>query len=222
MMFNTISRTTLAMGALVGVLLKMAVAEPAGIGGNVAGSTITAIPSPTSVPFNQSCALNTFLFNGTSLGVYCHGNNWTTWDFDWTWIDLNLCVGNSAGTLIPSVSGSYASNCAGCNITWSHVLETPYNTTFLAIPSIPVTSLFTPRWDDLYLGCSGCNNGAGTTMIPSELDLNQVLVNKHGSLGCFNFNGSTQRTRPPGAHATPTWTVWSIRNSTSGPYPTAT
>ncbi|ROW11179.1 hypothetical protein VMCG_01154 [Cytospora schulzeri] len=216
MMDNMILRTILGMGALLGALPRTVTGELSVIGGNVAGSTFT-IPTQTAVPFNQTCAMDTYLFNQTDLGVYCNADPISSR------IDLNLCIGNSAGTLVPSASGTYASSCAGCNITWSHVLETPYTTTFLVIPSTTTVSLFTPRWDDLYLSCSGCNNGAGTTVVPSELDLNQVLINKHGSLGCFNFSGPTQETRPHGAHAIPTWTVWSTQTSTtSGFYPTAT
>lgn len=42
------------------------------------------------------------------------------------------------------------------------------------MPSSTV-SLFTPRWDDLYLTCSGCNNEAGTTLVPSEFDLSKYF-----------------------------------------------
>lgn len=73
-------------------------------------------------------------------------------------------------------SGTYASSCAGCNVTWSHVLESPYNTTFRVVPSVTVADLFTPRWDDLYLSCSGCRDGVGATMVPSELDLSKCLL----------------------------------------------
>lgn len=120
-------------------------------------------------------------------------------------------------------SGNFSSSCANCNVTWSHVDETPYSTTYVTgyHSSVfnSVSALFTPRWDDLYLTCSGCNAGSGTTVVPGQLALSEferaccrlshlrahhltscdpdkVLVNNDGTIGCFNANGSTQLAQP--------------------------
>lgn len=102
MMANMILRTVLGMGVLVELLPKTVAGEHSGVGANVAGSTLI-IPTQTPVPFNQTCALDTYLFNQTDLGVYCNGkqlfetvinkaliqnitgDNRTIWGFDWTW-----------------------------------------------------------------------------------------------------------------------------------------
>lgn len=75
-------------------------------------------------------------------------------------------------------SGSFSHSCGNCNVTWSHVEETPYSTTYnVGYHSSHVSSisaLFTPRWDDLYLTCSGCDAGLGTTVVPGQLALSKL------------------------------------------------
>lgn len=68
---------------LAGTILSSTAAEPTGIGGNVAGSTIT-IPTASPVPYNESCAVGTYLLNGTNLGVYCNTDDYSNWYYDWT------------------------------------------------------------------------------------------------------------------------------------------
>ncbi|KAG8169890.1 hypothetical protein KVR01_000635 [Diaporthe batatas] len=193
MLFSTVVST------VAGEISQSAVGEPAGIGGNIVGSTIT-IPTASPVPYNESCAVGTYVLNGSSIGIYCNTNDYSDWYYDWTSIDLDACVGNNAGSLVPYPFGNFSSSCDGCNVTWSHVDETPYSTTYVTGYHSSVVSsvamLFTPRWDDLYLACSGCNAGSGTTVVPGQLALNKVLVNNDGTIGCFNANGSTQRAQP--------------------------
>lgn len=74
-------------------------------------------------------------------------------------------------------SGNFSNSCANCNVTWSHVEEAPYSTTYITGYHLSVVSsvstLFTPRWDDLYLTCLGCNAGLGTTVVPGQLALSK-------------------------------------------------
>ena len=68
-----------------------------------------------------------------------------------------------------------------------------------------------------------------------ETSIDQVLINSNGSLGCFDFNGSTEATRSTGSHHSvpirtvlsyhtkTIWsahmeTIWSTQNSTSDLY----
>ncbi|KAJ0107920.1 hypothetical protein J7T55_007132 [Diaporthe amygdali] len=189
----------LFLTTLAGAIFQLAGGKSTGIGGNIAGSTIT-IPTAKPVPYNQSCTASTYVLNGTILSLYCNTDDYANWYYDWTSIDLDVCVGNNAGTLIPYPGGNFSSSCGNCNVTWSHVEETPYSTTYVtgvdsaALSS--VSALFTPRWDDLYLSCSGCNAGFGTTVVPGQLPLNQVLINNDGTLGCFSAYGTTQRAEP--------------------------
>ncbi|POS72014.1 hypothetical protein DHEL01_v209596 [Diaporthe helianthi] len=187
------------LSTVAGGMFQAAAREPTGIGGNIAGSTIT-IPTASPVPYNESCAVGTYVLNGSSIGIYCNTNDYSNWYYDWTSIDLDVCVGNNAGSLVPYPFGNFSSSCVNCNVTWSHVDEAPHSTTYFtgyhsSVVS-SVSTLFTPRWDDLYLTCSGCNAGSGTTVVPGQLALNNVLVNNDGTIGCFDANGSAQLAQP--------------------------
>lgn len=77
-------------------------------------------------------------------------------------------------------SGNFSTSCGNCNVTWSHVDEVPHSTTYItgyhsSVVS-SVSTLFTPRWDDLYLTCSGCNAGFGTTVVPGQLALSEFTT----------------------------------------------
>lgn len=71
------------LATLVGAVLQPVAGDPTGIGGNVAGSTIT-IPTASPVPYNESCAVGTFALNGSSLGIYCNTDDYSNWYYDWT------------------------------------------------------------------------------------------------------------------------------------------
>lgn len=64
-------------------MLQSAAREPTGIGGNIAGSTIT-IPTASPVPYNESCVVGTYALNGSSLGIYCNTDDYSNWYYDWT------------------------------------------------------------------------------------------------------------------------------------------
>lgn len=68
---------------VAGGIFQSAVGEPTGIGGNIAGSTIT-IPTASPVPYNESCAVGTYVLNGSSIGIYCNTNDYSHWYYDWT------------------------------------------------------------------------------------------------------------------------------------------
>lgn len=75
--------TVLFFLTLAGAIPNSIAGEPTGIGGNVAGSTIT-IPTASPVPYNESCAVGTYVLNGSSLGIYCNTHDYSNWYFDWT------------------------------------------------------------------------------------------------------------------------------------------
>lgn len=68
---------------LAAEMLQSTAGDPAGIGGNIAGSTIT-IPTASPVPYNESCAVGTYVLNGSSLGIYCNTDDYSNWYYDWT------------------------------------------------------------------------------------------------------------------------------------------
>lgn len=69
--------------AMLLTTVAAAAGDPTGIGGNIAGSTIT-IPTASPVPYNESCAVGTFVLNGSSLGIYCNTDDYSNWYYDWT------------------------------------------------------------------------------------------------------------------------------------------
>lgn len=73
----------LSLATLAGAIPQPAAEDPTGIGGNIAGSTIT-IPTASPVPYNESCAVGTYVLNGSSLGIYCNTDDYSNWYYDWT------------------------------------------------------------------------------------------------------------------------------------------
>lgn len=53
------------------------------------------------IPVNQSCTVGSYAFNNdnATLGVYCNTDDLANFAYDWTFIDLNLCIGNDNGSL---------------------------------------------------------------------------------------------------------------------------
>lgn len=88
------------LASLLGLCLTKSVSA-AGLQGVVQSfSPISMEP----VPVNQSCTVGSFAFDMTdaTLGVYCNTDDMLNFAYDWTFIDLNLCIGNSNGSLASS------------------------------------------------------------------------------------------------------------------------
>ncbi|KAJ4394182.1 hypothetical protein N0V93_003399 [Gnomoniopsis smithogilvyi] len=159
-------------------------------------------PSLTDpVLVNQSCTVGSYTFDtqNATLGVYCNTDDLDDFAYDWTFIDLNLCIGNNNGSLASSPEGNFSDTCEGCNITWSHVDMTPVTTTFTTTPyawvTNAVTRVSTPRWDDLYFGCGGCTN-RDYQLNPTTVDLNKIMVNDNGTIGCHMYKGTAVHVKP--------------------------
>lgn len=58
-----------------------------------------SLDEPISV--NQSCTVGSYAFDNdnATLGVYCNTDDIINFAYDWTFIDLNLCIGNDNGSL---------------------------------------------------------------------------------------------------------------------------
>lgn len=56
------------------------------------------------LPLNSTCTAGSYAFDthNTTLGVYCNTDKVTDFAYDWTFIDVNLCIGNNDGALTPS------------------------------------------------------------------------------------------------------------------------
>lgn len=83
MMKNATILLAMLFCAAAGEMLQSAAGEPTRIGGNIAGSIIT-IPTANPVPYNESCAVGTYVLNGSSIGIYCNTNDYSNWYYDWT------------------------------------------------------------------------------------------------------------------------------------------
>ncbi|CAN8098985.1 unnamed protein product [Discula destructiva] len=164
------------------------------------------------VPFNHTCTVGSYSFdaNSTTLGIYCNNDDVKSYAYDWSLLDLDLCIANNDGALVSSPGGNFSDTCSNCTVTWSHVYLTPVTTTFTATPHMwitaTVTSVSTPRWDDLYLGCGGCSDRADR-MPSATVDLNKVVTNANGTIGCHTFKGTTMDAKPDSAMRAETTTL---------------
>ncbi|KAI0899315.1 hypothetical protein F4806DRAFT_452244 [Annulohypoxylon nitens] len=115
-----------------------------------------------------NCTWQTGLLVDSFLGMYCNNNDWADYSYDWTWLDTNACLANSGGDLYPYGSGNYWSTCDNCSIHKSNV-------TFL-------------------LTCDCLN--ANSQFSPATYDLNLLIWNHDGILGCFDHIGNKTEKGP--------------------------
>ncbi|KAI0880417.1 uncharacterized protein GGS22DRAFT_193342 [Annulohypoxylon maeteangense] len=141
-----------------------------------------------------NCTWQTGLMVDNFLGMYCNNDDWARYSYDWTWLDTNGCLANSGGNLypygrqvdsssfpddslvlficinmnLPYHSGNYWSTCDNCTVHGS-------NANFL-------------------LSCD-CLNANGR-FSPATYDLNRVIWNHNGVLGCFDHVGNRTEKGP--------------------------
>ncbi|KAK3394834.1 hypothetical protein B0H63DRAFT_533150 [Podospora didyma] len=117
----------------------------------------------------DACAYNGSTFtDGYLLGAYCLNDQTAIFGYNYTIIDLNLCVGNDDGTLVGLENGSYSEGCSNCTTA--------------------------NRDQSLYLICACLDiNGQQHS---SSIDLNTVLYNVDGCAHCFGHAGNKSWTPP--------------------------
>ncbi|KAI1107736.1 hypothetical protein F4804DRAFT_329140 [Jackrogersella minutella] len=118
--------------------------------------------------FIHNCTWQTGLLSQHFLGMYCNDDAWDKWSYDWSWLDINTCLANSGGNLYPGPPGDYWSTCGNCGIYGSN--------------------------QDFVLACNCINSTGGFT--PSKFDLNLIVWNIDGTLGCFNHVGNKTEKGP--------------------------
>ncbi|KAI0009134.1 hypothetical protein F4779DRAFT_404555 [Xylariaceae sp. FL0662B] len=118
--------------------------------------------------FITNCTWQTGLLSGTFLGMYCNDDNWAQYSYDWTWLDTNACLINNGGQLFAYGNGDYRTSCQNCTIFGSNV--------------------------DFFLTCD-CLNTA-KQVVSTSYDLNRVIWNHNGILGCFEYMGNQTRAGP--------------------------
>ncbi|RYO79044.1 hypothetical protein DL766_009478 [Monosporascus sp. MC13-8B] len=118
--------------------------------------------------FVTNCTWKTARMVDSYLGMYCNNDNWAHYSYGWTWFDTAYCVINNGGVLAPYYNGNYWPTCVDCFFNGS-------DTAFL-------------------LTCI-CYNVDGITKLAST-DLNEVIWNHNGSLGCYNHVGNYTEVGP--------------------------
>ncbi|KAK4154034.1 hypothetical protein C8A00DRAFT_33210 [Chaetomidium leptoderma] len=119
---------------------------------------------PQIQSFVEFCAYaGANLTDGHWLGAYCRNNMIDEFGYNYTWVDLDFCVGNNGGQLIAYKSGNYSTSCTKCAI--NHETKT------------------------LMLTCD-CEH-PDKEYSTSSLDLgNNILYDDNGSAGCFDHLGN--------------------------------
>ncbi|KAK0730532.1 hypothetical protein B0H67DRAFT_476245 [Lasiosphaeris hirsuta] len=117
--------------------------------------------------FASFCAYPGANLTGQWLGVFCQNDNSAIFGYNYSWLNLDLCVGNNAGQLANFEYGNYSASCRDCSIVSSH---------------------------SLYLVCS-CTNMQGQLQ-NSSVDLNTTLFVSDGAASCFNYFGNKSWTGP--------------------------
>ncbi|KAK8056283.1 hypothetical protein PG993_001510 [Apiospora rasikravindrae] len=118
--------------------------------------------------FISNCTWQSANLTGNFLGMYCNDDDITDYGYQWTWFDINPCLLNNGGQLVPYDNGNFMTSCTNVNFTASNI-------TF-----------------DLTAQCSDTSGH----FVPTVYDLNQVLWNHNGTLGCFEHQGNATECGP--------------------------
>ncbi|KAI1503266.1 hypothetical protein F5X99DRAFT_121797 [Biscogniauxia marginata] len=118
--------------------------------------------------FVTNCTWQTSLLQDNWLGMYCNNDDWADYSYEWTWFDTNLCLVNNGGQLIAYDNGNYWPTCRNCTTLGSDV--------------------------NYILNCI-CYQPDGQ-LAPATYDLNLILFNHNGSLGCFDHAGNKTKEGP--------------------------
>ncbi|KAK9771856.1 hypothetical protein AB5N19_05554 [Seiridium cardinale] len=113
--------------------------------------------------FLGNCTWRGANLTGTFLGMYCEDDDHAHFETKWSWHDLNVCITNNGGRLWPYNNGGYAGSCRDCSIQGMNHLMFNFSCNCFDVHSNLVTSVY---------------------------DLNQILWNHDGALGCFEHEGN--------------------------------
>ncbi|KAI1160574.1 hypothetical protein F5B18DRAFT_663766 [Nemania serpens] len=131
-------------------------------------AALAVSPHVRAQGFLANCTWQTALLVDSYLGAYCNNDNWGIYSYDWTWFDTSYCLMNSNGQLSPSDSGDYWRSCKGCTIRGSHT--------------------------DFTINCTCLLSGV--RVVTATYDLNKIIWNHNGFLGCFGHFGNKSERGP--------------------------
>ncbi|KAI3331888.1 hypothetical protein HD806DRAFT_173287 [Xylariaceae sp. AK1471] len=129
---------------------------------------LAAGPHALAQGFLSNCSWQTAMLVDSWLGAYCNNDHWEVFSYDWTWFDISYCLVNYGGQLAAYDSGYYSRTCKGCTIHASSV--------------------------DFILNCTCLHSS--TMLTTATYDLNRVIWNHNGYLGCFEHFGSRAERGP--------------------------
>ncbi|KAI1260080.1 hypothetical protein F5Y18DRAFT_264049 [Xylariaceae sp. FL1019] len=129
---------------------------------------LATCPRALTQGFLTNCSWKAAILVNSWLGMYCNNDDWASYDYEWSWLDTGFCLANIGGQLTPHDSGEYWTSCKGCAVRGSPIDFT-----------LNCTCLWTP--------------GRVTT---ATYDLNRIIWNVNGSLGCFAHYGNKTRVGP--------------------------
>ncbi|TPX17380.1 uncharacterized protein E0L32_003023 [Thyridium curvatum] len=133
-------------------------------------TSLGLIPQPimASYGFANNCEVRGARLSESFLGMYCNNHNTAEYLYNWTWIDLNLCVSNYGGRLIPKKDGAFFRSCKPCSVKLNGSASDDHVT--------------------LNLGCN-CKDVKGHTPA-TILDLNTLIGNDDGAMTCYDHRGN--------------------------------
>ncbi|EPE07847.1 hypothetical protein F503_00569 [Ophiostoma piceae UAMH 11346] len=144
----------------------------------------SAASLPSALPLVGSCNVQTAQLSSSHwLGMYCSNANVASFAYNWTWIDLDWCLANRAGHLAGRRNGKFHASCTRCS--------THLRPTRLPSPSEPGSESAEASFTDghtLDLQCA-CLDAQGRG-VSTAIDLNHVLVDVNGALGCYGRLGN--------------------------------
>ncbi|KAI1276649.1 hypothetical protein F5Y07DRAFT_399098 [Xylaria sp. FL0933] len=123
---------------------------------------LAVAPRVHAQSFLTNCTWQTAMLVDSYLGAYCNNDNWEIYSYDWTWFDTSNCLTNSGGQLVPYNNGDYWRSCKGCTIRASNV--------------------------EFIINCTCLMSNYKVTT--ATYDLNKIIWNHDGFLGCFEHFGN--------------------------------
>ncbi|KJR84855.1 uncharacterized protein SPSK_09763 [Sporothrix schenckii 1099-18] len=146
--------------------------------------TLAAIPQLVAgqLAFAGSCNIQTAQLNQSYLGMYCNNLNTASFGYNWTWIDLDACIANSNGNLVGKKNGNFQKSCSGCETSLSRLPANPHAAGRTGSDAYK-------KGLTLSLKCT-CLSSHRRRPTTSTLDLNIILVDVDGAMGCYGRLGN--------------------------------
>ncbi|KAK7970712.1 hypothetical protein PG988_009785 [Apiospora saccharicola] len=171
--------------------------------------------------FLNNCTWQSANLTGSFLGMYCNDDDWADYGYQWSsngletlGFDINPCLINNGGQLIPYDKPVAPSLQAENRQTEEQKLayQPPLQSGGFTTSCTHLNFTATNLTFALTAECSDTSDH----FVPAAYDLNQVIWNHNGTLGCFEHHGNATECGPqcdPGFHV-----IWDPARVTQAPY----